>query len=348
MATVRISNIINPTVYGDIISVDRPETAAFYRSGVMIKNDYLNILAQGGTVGDIRYWNDLNAGDEPNYSNDNPADIAVPKNVAMGEMFFRKAYLNQGWAQADLVADLMKRNPMTHIKARTDAYWQEVIQKRLIASLQGVLADNIANDAGDMVNDVSTTLVGDITSANLFSADAVTLAAFSMGVSRNKLAAIAVHPMIKMRMINQDRIDYIQDSKTGLVMERYMGLEVIEDEGLPYTAAEGTGDADDAAKYTSILFGKNSVAWGEGNPLVPVEVERQASQATGGGVETLWERKEWIIHPLGLSFTSNTLTGTSGQSPVVSANYADLKLAANWDRKFDRKLIPFAFIVTNG
>ncbi len=348
MATVQLSNVIVPTVYGDTIAVNNPEKSQFAQAGVLVRNEYFDQLANGGRIGEISFWNDLNPDTEPNYSNDNPADVATAENVAMGEMFFRKAYLNKGYSSADLVADILKKNPMQHIRNRFGVYWQRQAERRIIASLQGILADNIANDNGDMVNDISGTLNSDVDSGTLISAEAVTAAAFTMGDSRESLAAIAVHPIVMMRLINEDRIDYLQDSKSGLMMPTYMGMRVIEDENLPYTAAEGNNAGDDAAKYTSILFGANSIAYGEGSPLVPVELDRQPAQGTGGGVETLWERKEWLIHPIGYSFTSNTLTGTTGQNPVVSADLGDLRLAVNWDRKYYRKQVPFAFLITNG
>lgn len=349
MAYTKISDVIIKTVYADTQTVDNPERNAFIASGVLETGGMIDAIANGPVrVGNIDYWGDLNPTDEPNYSNDNPADIAVPKNIVMGEMRFRKAFLNQGWSNADLVKDLLKDNPIQRVKNRVDVYWRRQLERRAIASLQGILADNVANDDGDMVNDVSGTLNSDIDAGTLFSAEALTAAAFTMGEDRENLAAIAVHPIVMMRMINENRIDYIQDSVTGLMLPTYAGLVVIESENLPYTAAEGANPEDDAAKYTSILFGRSSIAFGQGVPSVPMEIEREAAQGTGGGVETLWSRKEWIVHPLGFDFTSTTLTGTTGQNPIVSADLGDLRLAVNWDRKYDRKQVPFAFLITNG
>ena len=98
---------------------------------------------------------------------------------------------------------------------------------------------------------------------------------------------------------------------------------------------------DDAATYTSYLFGPGLLGYGERNPVVPFEVEREGLQGNGAGVEIIIERKSWVLHPFGTQFLSATLTDGN-------ATLAQLRLAANWDRVVDRKNIPFAALVTNG
>jgi hypothetical protein len=141
-------------------------------------------------------------------------------------------------------------------------------------------------------------------------------------------------------MVDNDDIEFIPDSQ-GVMAATFMGRRVIVDDGLPVTAAAGTGGSDAAARYTSFLFGSNLIGYGERSPRVPFEVEREAAQGNGAGVETIWERKSWVIHPFGTAFTSTTLTDGY-------ATLAQRRLAANWNRVVERKNIPFAALVTNG
>ncbi len=119
---------------------------------------------------------------------------------------------------------------------------------------------------------------------------------------------------------------------------------VVIDDGAPVIAGGTSG-----FRYVSMLFGAAVFGYGEGSPEVPTAVERFESQGNGGGVENIWSRKTWLIHPIGHTFTSNTVTGPTGKTVNnISPTDANLALAANWNRTYDRKNVPMAFLVTNG
>lgn len=342
MSNTLISDVIVPGVYAGYTAVDSPEKSAFFDSGVAISSPKLNQEAStGGNILTLPFWKDLDGSSEPNYSSDSVADVATPEKIVAGEQIARNAYMNKGYSSADLSGELAGSSPMQRVRDRFGAYWSWQWQRRAIASVKGVLADNIANDDSDMVNDISGATNADIATGTLFSREAFTAAAFTSGDRWDDYSAIAVHSMVAKRMVDNDDIDYIADSQGNLTIPTYMGRRVIVDDGMPYTPAAGALGTDAAPFYTSILFGAGSIGFGEGSPKMPVEIERVAGQGGGGGIETLWERKTWVIHPFGTKFTSTTVTG---ETP----SWANLALATNWDRVVDRKQIPLAFIISNG
>lgn len=342
MALTQISDVFVPEVYNSYTAVDGPEKTAFFQSGVAVRNPVLGqLFSNGGRIAELPFWKDLDASDEPNYGTDATADVAVPANVQTGTQIARLAPLNQGYSSADLAAELAGSDPMQQVRNRFGTYWMRQWQRRAICSLEGVIADNVANDGGDMVNDISGATNADVAAGTLFSRAAFTTAAFTSGDNFNDYTAIAVHSVVYKRMVDNDDIDFIPDSAGRLTIPTFMGRTVIVDDGMPFTAAAGTGGADAAAKYTSFMFAGGLIGFDESTPKVPVEVEREAAQGNGAGVETLWERKSWVIHPFGTQFLSATLT-------AGSATWAQLRLAANWDRVVDRKNVPFAALVTNG
>lgn len=342
MATVQLSDIIDVTVFQDLPAVNSPEKTAFFQSGIVNTSPLLNELANSaGKVAELPFWNDIDPTVAPNLSNDVPTDIAVAANVAQGEQITRKAFLNKALSATDLASELaMGPRAMEHIRNRVDTYWTRQWQRRLIASSNGVLADNIANDGSDMVYVAAGTTNGDVTANTVFTRQNFTTAAFTMGDAVDGLNAIAVHSMIYKRMIDNDDIDFIPDSMGNMTIPTFLGKRVIVDDGLPFTPAAGAGAGDAAARYTSIMFGAGAFGYGEGSPLLPVEVEREAAQGNGGGIETLWTRKTWIVHPFGFQ---NTATPAA-----VSFSIAELAAAATWDRVVDRKNVPMAWLVTNG
>jgi len=209
-------------------------------------------------------------------------------------------------------------------------------QRRLIATYSGILADNIANDDGDMVADVSEALTADVTASSVFSRQAFTSAAFTLGDHVDDINVISVHSVVYKRMMDNDDIDFIPDSQGQMTIPTFLGKRVVVDDGMTFTPGDGTN----APTYTSILWGAGAVGYGMGNPKVPVEVERAERGGNGAGVETLWTRKTWLVHPFGFQ------TGTAPAGPSYSV--AELGQAATWDRVVDRKNVPVSFLITNG
>jgi len=341
MATTQITDVYVPEVYASYTAVNGPEKTAFFDAGVAVTNPALaTMFSEGGRIGELPFWKDLDASDEPNYGTDDPADVAVPAKIATGIQVARMASLNQGYSSADLTGELAGADPMQQVRNRFGTYWMRQWQRRTICSLQGVIADNIANDAGDMVNSIAGATNADVGAGTLFSRAAFTTAAFTSGDHFDDYVAVAVHSVVYKRMVDNDDIEFIPDSQ-GVMAASFMGRRIIVDDGLPFTAAAGAGGGVAAARYTSFLFGSGLIGYGERSPKVPVELEREAAQGNGAGVETLWERKAWVIHPFGTAFTSTTLTDGN-------ATWAQLRLAANWNRVVERKNVPFAAIVSNG
>jgi len=336
MATTRLSDIIDVTVFRDLAPVNSPEKTAFFQAGIITANPLLNELASAaGKTAELPFWKDLDGSQEVNYSSDNPANSATPQKIEQGEQIARKALVNQGWQVADLASELaMGAKAMDAIRARTDSYFMKQWQRRLVATTNGVLADNIANDSGDMVVDVASETIAGQSATTKFNRDSFTDAVFTLGDSAEDLEAIAVHSTVKAQMIKNDDIIYMPDSQGNLTIPTYMGLRVIVDDGL--TVKAGTTDG---FKYTSVLFGQGAFGYGEGSPTVPVEIEREASQGDGGGIETLWVRNTWILHPFGFQNT--------GTPAATSFTQAELSTAAVWDRVVERKNVPLAYLVTN-
>lgn len=341
MALTQLSDVFVPELYASYTSVDSPERTRFFQSGVAFQDNTLaGLFADGGRIGELPFWNDIDASGEPSYGTDDPADVAVPAKIDSGTQVARMASVNKPLSAADLARELAGSDPLQHVRNRFGTYWMRQWQKRAIASLEGVIADNVANDDGDMVNDISGATNDDVTADTLFNRDAFTAAAFTSGDHYDDYTAIAVHSVVYKKMVDNDDIEFIPDSQ-GVMSPTFMGRAVIVDDGMPVTPAAGTASGDAAAQYTSFLFGGALLAYGERTPTVPFEVKREALQGNGAGVEIIVERKSWVLHPFGTKFTSTTLTDGN-------ATLAQLRLAANWDRVVDRKNLPFAALVTNG
>ncbi|HAB3146621.1 TPA_asm: hypothetical protein GJF97_23120 [Salmonella enterica subsp. enterica serovar Enteritidis] len=345
MAITTIGNIVtdNIPVLASYMTEDPVEKTAFFDSGILTPTPYAAEIANGpSNIANLPFWKSIDTSIEPNYSNDVYQDIATPRAIQTGEMMARVAYLNEGFGQADLTVELTSQNPLQSVASRLDNFWQRQAQRRLIATALGLYNDNVsATDAyheqNDMVVDVSATSGFD---AGAFIDATQTMGDALMGNGGEVLGAIAMHSFVYAQARKAQLIDFIRDAENNTMFATYQGYRVIVDDSMTVVGQ------DAQRKFISIIFGQGAVGYGEGNPSNPLEYEREASRGNGGGVETLWTRKTWLLHPFGYSFTSAVITGNGTETIARSASWQDLANAANWNRVVDRKHVPIAFLVT--
>lgn len=345
MAITTIGDIVtgNIPVLASYMTEDPVEKTAFFQSGILTPTPYAAEIARGpSNIANIPFWKAIDTSIEPNYSNDVYQDIATPRNVQTGEMMARVAYLNEGFGQADLTVELTSQNPLQSVAARLDNFWQRQAQRRLLATTLGIYNDNRAatdayHEQDDMVIDVSATSGFD---AGAFIDATATMGDALSGPGGQVLGVLAVHSFVYGQMRKAQLIDFIRDADNNTMFATYQGYRVVQDDQMTVV---GTGSS---RKFISIIFGNGAIGYGEGNPTTPLAYEREESRGNGGGVETLWTRKTWLLHPLGYSFTSAVITGNGTETVARSASWQDLANATNWNRVVERKHVPIAFLVT--
>ncbi|HNQ99226.1 MAG TPA: major capsid protein, partial [Trueperaceae bacterium] len=205
------------------------------------------------------------------------------------------------------------------------------LQAATVATMNGVIADNAANDSGDYAVDISgVSFVDGVTN---FSAEAFLDAATTMGDSMGDLVAVIVHSVVYNRMQKNNLIDFIPDARGEVNIPTFLGRRVVVDDGMPRT-----GNV-----YDTWLFGAGALRLGNGSPKVPTEVDRVPAAGNGGGQEVLYSRIEWSIHPVGHAYVGTPASG--GPSNANTAN--NLAAATSWNRVYaERKQIKFARLVT--
>jgi len=331
-----LSDVIFRDELRDYINVNTSERTAFFESGILVQNnDMAQLLASPSNTFTIPWWVDLDASIESNYSNDVYTDIAVPLSVTSASMQARAAYLNEGWNCMNLVKNITKQDPLEFVANRLTSYWQRVAQRRTIATTIGIYNANVANNGGDMV----VAAAGTIDAASIIRAKA-TMGDYSGQLGG--LSVIAMHSAVQTELQILNLIDFTPLADQVPEFGRFQGMRVVVDDSMPVIGAGAE------ARYLSVIFGPGAIGYEEQQPEGEdgLEYERAPDRGNGGGTETLWTRRNFVIHPLGFSFTSDTITGTPGTSRPVSANWSDLALPANWERKFNRKEVPLAFVTS--
>ena len=340
MAQTQITDVVVPAEFTAYQVENSMVSTALFQCGVVVANgemqSQLNAGAQSFTV---PFWNDL-ADVEADITTDVLATLSTPQKISAAAMVVRKSFLHASWSEMSLASELSGSDALVRVQSRVQDYWDRQFEKRLISSLLGVLYSNVANNGGDMVNDIhalsgTVTLPGTTVTvpANKFNGLAVINTALTLGDRLSDMKAIAMHSAIYGEALANNEIQFFKPSDNSLQIPTYKGMACIVDDNLT-TATAGV--------YITILFGPGAVGFAVAPPRTGfgTEIFRIPSAGNGGGNTTLHSRFDLAIHPLGFAFTGASVASVS---PVQ----AELALAANWTRAYSqRKSVPLAFLIS--
>lgn len=331
MPVTQIADIIVPAEFTAYQVENSLISTALFQSGVVAKNGAIAAqLAAGADNFTIPFWADLGEV-EADITSDDPTVLSTPQKVGASRQTVRKSFLHQSWSEMSLASELSGDSALARVQSRVSAYWDRQFEKRVIASLRGVLASNVTHNFSDMVNDIS----GAAGNAANFSASAVIDTAATLGDKLEDCKAIAMHSAIYTEALKNDLIEFIPQS-SGLPIKTFRGLAVLLDDNL----------SPAAGVYTTILFGPGAIGFGASAPRTGygTELFRVPAAGNGGGQTTLHSRMNVGIHPLGFAWSDGSGgSAIAGESPTI----ADLANGAHWTRVVSqRKSVPLAFLVS--
>jgi len=329
MAKTQIADVIVPEVFNPYIIKRTAEKSGFYRSGIIERDESLDELARsGGRLINLPFWKDL-TGDSEVLSD---SAALTPAKLTAGQDVAALLMRGKAWSANDLARALSGDDPMRRVGDLVADYWARQWQAILIQSLQGVFADNVANDGEDLVNDIAIEDGNNAADDNLIGAEAVIDSWALLGDAMMDITGLAMHSTVYTRLQKQGLITFEPEFEQDVGFGVYLDKTVIVNDNLPKVAGGTSG-----YKYTTYLFGRGAVALGEGNAPVPTETDRDSL----AGDDVLINRRHFILHPRGIKFTDSSVSGSSPSN-------SELADAANWDRVYEPKNIRLVKLVTNG
>lgn len=346
MAVTKIADVVVPQIFTPYKQQITEQKSALIQSGVVARDPALDtMLAGGGLTFNTPSWKDLD-NDEENASSDDDGTSSVPKKIGTATEISVRLSRNQSWSAMDLASALAGAKPMEAIANRVGYYWTRRLQANFIATMQGVFADNAAAPSGTehVQNDLSNDISGASYSAGVtdFSAEAFIDTSVTLGDSAETVTAVMMHSIVYARAQKNNLIDFIPDADGKTEIPFFLGRRVIVDDSMPNPAGVGAAQTS-AGIYHTWLLGAGAVRYGVGSPDVPTETKRDPDKGNGGGMETLYDRVEWVLHPVGHAYAGTPPNG----GPTVASTTNNLAHAASWQRRFsERKQIKIARLIT--
>lgn len=319
MAETRLTDVIVPEVFTAYSLEPSIYRSRLYNSGAIAQDSGISaLLAGGGDIYSLPFWNDTAGG-----SGDIPSETveSTVSNVTAAKQTFRKQLREKAWGANDVSSVFAGSDGVQAAAAKVSGYWGQAIDQVAIATMQGVIADNIANDSGDLANVTATAFDDDgVIDAQAKLGENGTLTG---GDLNGNFSAIVVHPLTYAYMRKQDLIDFVPISGQARPLEFYMNMQVLVDRNAPVD----TGVYDTyILKPGALKMGMTDVGY------LPTEIERVANK--GFGVDQLWTRRVMAVHPMGFKWADSSVAG-------VSPTDAELQNAANWDRVYDAEACGF-------
>ena len=341
MATTRLSDVIYGPMFVPTV-VDKTTTTSVLRQSGIASDDprITQFAAAPGDLVQMPFWNDLTG--NSNASSDDPAQNATPNKISQGQDMARKIRRNNGWQAANLVSSLLAEDPLDVIAGLVANYWTREEQRILILMLNGIFA--AATMSGNLLPVASE--AGGTTPVNMdadVSADAHAL----LGEQGTALVAIAMHSRVFWNLVAANAIVFgenpanMSPADMLTAVSFYQGKRVLVSDQCPRVAGATSG-----FKYTSYLFAAGAIGYADatgtaGGPKVPTEIDSAPAAGNGEGVQTVWYRRHWVMHPRGVSFT-----GSPASASGVSD--AEISTAGNWTRVWDPKNVRLVAVTTNG
>lgn len=325
MSTTQLADVIQPHEFTQYVTQNSMELSALVQAGIVSRNQVIQSqLSAGAESFTVPFWNDL-PNDEADIVNDDPTDNSTPRKIDAGKQVVRKSFLHGSWSAMNLASELAGSDAIARIQERVASYWERQMQRRLVSSLNGVMADNAANNAGDMILDISAA-AGALAK---FSPAAVIDAAGTMGDQLSNLTGIAMHGDVYRAALKADLIEFVKPSEGSLALPTFRGLLVVQDDMMPKTGTD----------YVTALFGAGAFGYGLSAPSIAAgtEIENLPSAGNGGGQQVLHSRVNLAVHPAGFKWIDDVVLG---ESPTI----AELANVGNWSRVVERRAVPLAFL----
>jgi len=332
MAKTQIADIIQPKpLFRDSVVERTAAVSRFFAAGIVEVDLELSSFASGkGSVYDLPFWQDL-TGDSEELSDSGsltPGKITQAKERAVKHMRGR------AWSANDLAKALAGDDPMDAVVDLVADYWARQLQSIiLLPSLKGLFATALASTH---VHDVAIDAGNSAADANKIGSEAVIEAAGKLGDRWDRVTGMAMHsvPFRRLQNLNLIEPEHLQDQ--GITINRFLGREVVVDDGMPADAAPTNG-----FKYTTYLFGMGSIGFGEGGaPSLEDDEAVETDRDSLAGDDIFVSRRHFILHPRGVQFSGTP----AGATPTKT----ELENGGNWTKAWEDKNIRMVKLVTNG
>lgn len=310
----------DPEVYGSFVDQEPVFTDSIIASGILATDaNMTTLLDNGGTVGTTRFYNPLDPDTDAPLVRDGKTNN-TPVEISGGKQSFIRMDRMKAWKANQLVRELTAANPMAAVARHTAMYWRMYRQGLLVKTADAVLG--LSGLSSHVI-----TAPGGVTSGLIIDGQQAALGEFA----RN-FGLFVMHSKIFAEYQKLGLVDYNKYTITN-VFQREVELPtinglivIVNDRGTSHVVEEGASEPKKKVTiYDCYLFGQGCFL--EATPSVTTPDYTDYNPELGGGTDILYNTRSWILHPNGVSFLADNITG---ETPTD----AEFTNKTNWALRF--------------
>lgn len=328
----------DPEVFSEYMTEQPTWNDAILASGILVQdNNIMNLIGERGNVATLPFYTPIDEADSQALNNDGETDN-TPVDVSGGKQSCMLIQRMKAWKAKDFTRELTGADPMTHVGNSVAGYYRQVRTRDLMSILDGVLG---VTGLKSHITDLSeSTGTGTVTDANKISDTTLIYAAqAALGDAASGLGLLVMHSMIFARYKAMGLVDYNKYTVANAI-ERDVTLPTIGG-FIPIVTDRFTVDTSKTnAVYNTYMIGEGAIlTCDKVNYENPYYTDYDPE--TSAGVEKLYTKQGYVLHPNGMSFDTSK---PAKESPTTT----ELGAKANWSLAFKEKNVRIGLIKSNG
>ena len=320
----------DPEVFTEMIQEKNTWSNVVMASGIVQEDQsIMDAIGEKGNVATIPFYKPLNATDDgmAALNNDGLTDN-TPVEVSGGKQTCMLIQRMKAFKAKDFTKELTGADPLGDIASKVQDYYTQVWESELFNIAKAVLA------VAKLKNHAYDATTSGITATTIYEA-----AQQAMGDAASSLGILIMHSKVftdyqKLELVEYDKYTVGNAIKTEVTLPTIAGRPVkVTDRGTSTTTGSGTSAV---TTYQTYMMGEGCfLSANKKNYEKPYYTDYDAQ--TAAGTERLFTKQGRVIHPNGVSFLADNVTG---ESPA----FADLGKSANYDLRFNEKNVKMAVI----
>lgn len=327
----------DPEVFAEFMSENPTWNDAIIASGVLAQdNTIMDLIGEKGNVATIPFYTPIDEQDSQALNNDGetnntPVEITGKKQTCM--LIQRM----KAWKAKDFTKELTGADPMTHVANSVASFYKQVRTRDLMTTVDAVLS---LSGMENHITDLSLTGEGTVGDANKIDDTTLIFAQQkALGDSADKMGLLVLNSYIYAKYKAMGLVDYNKYTIANAV-EREVNLPTIGG-FIPLVTDRFTVDTTGTNPvYKTYMLGTGSVlTCDKTNYENPYYTDYDPE--TSAGIEKLYTKQGYVLHPNGFSINANKITK---ESPTNE----ELGTKGNWSLAFKQKNIRMGVIKSNG